>query len=235
MREEGGVATQRRDADAARRLPARAQTSARLSDGEQFPSSIAQPLSHRGTERAPLMETSQAACRRPSHKPSQAFCRFFRVVRYAWPRVSAAMSLAGTTWRSQKGSTVIKDRAPANRPRSAGPQPQPDVFAPADVFARAGQASPSRRPTCSRRARRSPACSRSRRGAAARRRRARSGGDPRLGRRGALRLVDRRRHAGLGRQRRRRAQARATAPRSRPGAATPGARRRRPRRPATTR
>ena len=51
------------------------------------------------------------------------------------------MSLLGTTGPSQKGSTVIKDRA-ATPPRPAAQQPQPDVFARADVFASRGPAVP---------------------------------------------------------------------------------------------
>src|SRR5262245_56333134 len=45
------------------------------------------------------------------------------------------MSSDGTTWRSQKGSDLIKDRARATRSSSAGSEPAADVFAPADVFA----------------------------------------------------------------------------------------------------
>ena len=131
------------------------------------------------------------------------------------------MSLAGTTRLSQKGSPVIKDRAPANRsvpPATA----QPDVFAQADVFATQDpKASPDVFAQRARVPSSNQPCSLSPRGAAAIRRCARPGGDPGFGRRGALRVVDRRRHADLGRQCRRRAQAARAATRSRPGAATP--------------
>jgi diguanylate cyclase (GGDEF)-like protein len=44
------------------------------------------------------------------------------------------MSLAGTTWPSQKGSTVTKDHAPPPS-RSGAPKSEPDVFATPAVFA----------------------------------------------------------------------------------------------------
>ena len=169
------------------------QTSARLSDGEQFPSP--QPLSHHGTERVPLMRHRKRRAEGRHKRRARRFAVSSGLSARLEPRLSAAMSLAGTTWRSQKGSTVIKDRAP-KPPRSAGPQAQPDVFARGDVFAtQAPNGAASRHPTCSRRrsAPSPPTCS--------------IRGDPRIGRRGALRLVDRRRYADLGRQRRRRAQA----------------------------